>query len=194
MGLNFRSPKGLGEIETSLLKGTYKISHIPGPRAKAVICLEPGPDLPASLGESPRDPVVAMAHLGDINTGSSHTWELSAAWTLMRAATIVGFSLRLISTTTWPHPIASGDTSGQTTNWAGKQHHPSAGKLPKDFLSPQPLLDMPLDTAYQRAKTVVHPPVSRHWPCPPENLYEPLDQPHPPEGTHQMQENHNPAA
>ena len=39
--------------ETSLLKGTQKISHALGPRAKAVIGQEPGPDLPAGLGGCP---------------------------------------------------------------------------------------------------------------------------------------------
>ena len=36
-GLNSRNPTELREIENSLLKSEYKISHIPGPRAKAVI-------------------------------------------------------------------------------------------------------------------------------------------------------------
>lgn len=35
-GLTFKSPKGLGEIETSLLEGKRKILHGPGPRAEAV--------------------------------------------------------------------------------------------------------------------------------------------------------------
>lgn len=39
----------LWEIETLLLKGTHKISCIPETRAKAMICWEPGPDLPVSL-------------------------------------------------------------------------------------------------------------------------------------------------
>ena len=51
----------------------------------------------------------------------------------------------------WTHPTACRcqcwDTSGQTTNCAGRQPHPSANRMPKDFLSPQPPLDMPLDMA-----------------------------------------------
>ena len=53
MGLNCRNPTELREIENSLLKAEYKISHVPGPRAKAVIWQESGTDLPAGLGGSP---------------------------------------------------------------------------------------------------------------------------------------------
>ena len=52
----------------------------------------------------------------------------------------------VISTKTGPYPTACRlqycDTSGQTTNRAGAQPHPSADRLPKDFLSPQ----QPIDT------------------------------------------------
>lgn len=37
MGLNCRNPTELREIENSLLKDEYKLSHVPGPKAKAVI-------------------------------------------------------------------------------------------------------------------------------------------------------------
>ena len=36
-GLNSRSPREQRELESSFLKGTYKISDALGPRAKAVI-------------------------------------------------------------------------------------------------------------------------------------------------------------
>lgn len=40
------------------------------------------------------------------------------------------------------------DTSDQTTNWTGTQPPtPSAARVPKDFLSPQPPLDTTLDMA-----------------------------------------------
>ena len=39
------------------------------------------------------------------------------------------------------------DASGEMTNMAGTEPHPSVDRLPKDFLSPQPPLDMPLDMA-----------------------------------------------
>ena len=62
---------------------------------------------------------------------------------------------RHFDTKTWHYPTAcrlqSWDASGQTTNREGIQAHPSADRLPKLFLSPQP----PLNT-------------SLTWPCPPE--------------------------
>ena len=72
-------------------------------------------------------------------------------WTLMQEGAIVESSLWLISTKTWPHPTAykcpCWDASGQTTNWVGTQPYSSADRLPKDFLSLQPLLDMSLEMA-----------------------------------------------
>ena len=51
----------------------------------------------------------------------------------------------IISTKTWLHPTACRlqccEASGHTTNWAGTQPHPSADRLPNDFLSPQSPLD-----------------------------------------------------
>ena len=43
----FRESQRPGEIETQLLKGSHKISHVLGPEAEAVISREPGLDLPA---------------------------------------------------------------------------------------------------------------------------------------------------
>ena len=55
------------------------------------------------------------------------------------------------STKIWPYPTACRlqywDASGQTTNRSGTQPQPSTGRLPKNFLSPQPILDTSLDTA-----------------------------------------------
>ena len=64
--------------------------------------------------------------------GTIHLWELllevhtkTLAW--------------IITAKTWTHPIAYRlqcyDASGQTTNMAVTQHHSSADRLPKDFLS-----------------------------------------------------------
>ena len=100
-------------------------------------------------------------------------------------------------TKTWLHPTAwrlqCWDASGQAANWVGTQPHPSADRLPKDFLNPQPPLDIPLDTApaHQRTKTQPHPPRGRDWPLPPGSLHKPLEQPHPPGGRHQQQENYS---
>ena len=46
--------------------------------------------------------------------------------------------------------------------------------------------------AHQRAKAQLHPPVNRHRPLLPGGLHKPLDQPHPPGGRHQKQENCDP--
>ena len=54
-GINFRSPRGLGEIEIPLLKGAHKISHTPGTRAEAVIWKEPKSDSSVDLGESAKE-------------------------------------------------------------------------------------------------------------------------------------------
>ena len=51
----FGRARGLWEIETPPLKSAHKISHALGPRAEAVIWKEPGSDLPADLGEPPRE-------------------------------------------------------------------------------------------------------------------------------------------
>ena len=48
----------------------------------------------------------------------------------------------------WPGPtqqLQCRDASGQTTNRAGTQPHPSAERLPKVFLTPQPTLNTALD-------------------------------------------------
>lgn len=48
----FQKTQRLREIETQLLKDSYKISHSPGPKAKAAFRKEPGSDLSADLLES----------------------------------------------------------------------------------------------------------------------------------------------
>ena len=114
--LNCRSPTGLVEIETSLLNGTHKISHAPGPRARAVISQEPGPDPP--VGEYPGEAGwryrghLAAAHPEDTDTGGRHVGEHSNRSTLCWQLTSW-----LISTKTRPHPTACRcqcrDASGQ---------------------------------------------------------------------------------
>ena len=60
-------------------------------------------------------------------------------------------------TKTWSHPTAcklkSLDASGQTSNRAGTQPHPSADKLLKAVLSPQPPLKAPLDMGLSTIET-----------------------------------------
>lgn len=71
----------------------------------------------------------------------------SSAWTLTGGRHLAW----VISSKTWPHPtdsrLQSWGISGQTTNWVGMQPHPSPDSLLKEFLSPQPPLNMSLDMA-----------------------------------------------
>ena len=76
VGLILGSPKGLGEIEASLLRGTCKISQALGPKAEAVIWKEPGSDLHADLGEFPGEAGGNWSSSTDTDTGSIHFGEL----------------------------------------------------------------------------------------------------------------------
>ena len=78
MGLDCRNSIGLGETETPPLEGAHKVLCTPGSREKAVTSQKPGPDLPASLGGSPGEAGVAVAHCGDKNTGGGGTREYSS--------------------------------------------------------------------------------------------------------------------
>lgn len=66
MGLISESPTGLGEIETLLLKGTYKISHALEPRAEAVTYL-------LFLESLPEWQKAIVARPGNTDTGNSHS-------------------------------------------------------------------------------------------------------------------------
>ena len=70
MGFDCRSSTGLGEIETPLLEGTHKVVYASGPREGAVTPGETEPDLPVSVGGSPAEVAVAVAHREDKDTGS----------------------------------------------------------------------------------------------------------------------------
>ena len=128
------STTGLGEIETSLLKGACKISRAPGPRAKAVIHRILGQTYLLVLegllvvGGQVR---AAVAHPGDMNTGGRYTGEHSSSWSLLEAE-ILAQDLAPLNNLQAPVLV---DTSGQTTKWVGTQPHPSADRLPKEFLS-----------------------------------------------------------
>ena len=82
------------------------------------------------------------------------------------------------------------DTSSQTTDRAGTQSHPSADRLPKVFLIPQLPLNTPLDMALPtRGKK----PSSTHQWVGTSHFHQEdctslLDQPHPPGGVQQKQE------
>lgn len=127
--------------------------------------------------------------------GTIHLWELLLEVHIKTLAWI-------ISAKTWTHPIVYRlqcyDASGQTTNMAVTQHHSSADRPPKDFLSTQPPLDKSLNTAlptrHQTAKAQLHPPGGKHWLFPPGSLHKPLDKIHSSGGSYQEQGNYHPTA
>ena len=83
-------------------------------------------------------------------------------------------------TKTWPHPAACRfqcwDASGQPTNRADTQSHPSAQRIPEVFLNPQlPAKHTPWHgPAHQRHKTQIHMPVGRNQFLPSGSLHSPL--------------------
>ena len=141
-------------------------------------------DLLVFEGPLGRQGLVA-AHCGDNNTGGGGTREYSLTWALLEMA---------ILTPRWPHSTACRlqcwDASGQTTNRAGTQPHPSADRLPKVFLSPQPPLNTSLDMALPTRGT--RPSSTHQWagtsPSYQEVCTSLLDQPKPPGGRQQKQE------
>ena len=80
MGLNCRSSTGLGETEIPLLEGAHRVSHTPGPGAKAVLPYEPGPDLLAGLGGSPGEAGGSCGFPGVIKAGGRHSSNLCELW------------------------------------------------------------------------------------------------------------------
>ena len=97
----------------------FKKAICTGPRAKAVVWWEPGPDLPAGLGVSCRGGVT-VAPGGNTDISSRHIEEHLAkrAWRL---------PCWLLGARTWPRPAACGawvlDASGQATK--GQGHRPT---------------------------------------------------------------------
>ena len=97
-------------------------------------------------------------------------------------------------TKSWYHPTACRlqcwDASGQTNNGAGTKPHPSAHRLPKVFLSPQPPLNTPLDTALTTRGTRPSSIDQRTGtgPSHQETCPSLLEQTQPPGGRHQKQE------
>ena len=134
----------------------------------------------------------AVAHCGDRDTRGGGSGNCSLAWALKDAA--------FFPAKTWPHPTACRhqcwDASGQTTNRAGTQPHPSAERLFKVFLKKQ----LPHNKhthrhcpAHQWDKTQLHPSVGGYQSFPPANLHKPLSLIH--QGADsRRQKNYNPAA
>ena len=70
LGLHCKILYRLSYREDPFLKGAHNISSLLGPRAEAVIRLEPGSDLPASLRASLGEAGGNGAHSGDTDAGS----------------------------------------------------------------------------------------------------------------------------
>ena len=130
-GLSFRRARGLEEIETPLLKGAHKSSHVSGPKEEAIIWDELGSALPVDLGKASQGgrrqleltqgtQTLAAAILGSLfyhrDTGTckyhfgillaySH-WDLPACW----------------------HQYS--DNSGQAAGQVVTQPYPPTGGLP----------------------------------------------------------------
>ena len=153
-----------------------------------------GSDLPVSVGGSP-------AKVGE-GGGCGSLWgQGHSRWRLWQLLIGVGpQGCCLFPAKTWPHPTACRhqcwDASGQTTNRAGTQPHPSAERLFKVFLKKQ----LPHNKhthrhcpAHQWDKTQLHPSVGGYQSFPPANLHKPLSLIH--QGADsRRQKNYNPAA
>ena len=112
---------------------------------------------------------VAVAHPGYVDTGSSYIWkqqpiDASAGMPQAKQLAVRGYN----------------PTNQRTSCLKAKEPTAASGHAPRH------------GPAHQRARTQLCPPVGRHWPLPPGSLHKPLDQPHPPGGRHQKQENYIP--
>ena len=165
-----------GGNRNSTLGGEHKVSCTPGPREKSRDFLGFRARLPAGIGGSPVEvewEEVAAAHCRNKHRDSGSSGEYTLAWALLEAAKI------------WNHSIACRvhywNTTGQTTNRARIQLHPSVDRLLKVFLRTQlPTKHTLWHVPAQRNKTELYPPVDRKQYLPPGSLYKPLRQFHPP--------------
>ena len=118
MGVYYRTSTGLGETETPLLEGGGRTHTNSGlhqdPGRRAVTPQETGSDLPASVGGSPVEVWVGMAHHRESNTG----WSTSGRCPLEK------FLLEVtINPTIGPIDVRAG--SPQMKQQTGRKHNPS---------------------------------------------------------------------
>ena len=157
VGFDCRNSTGLGETETPLWEGAYKVSWTPGTRGKSSDHIEACQTYLLVLEGF-------LQRWGDgcgSLWGQRHWWEYF--WGVLIGMSPLG-GCHFV-TKTWPYPRASRlqcwDASGQTTNRVRTQPHQSADRLHKVFLIPQ----LPTKhthwhgPAHQRDKTRLHPPV-----------------------------------
>ena len=135
------SPNSLWEIETSLIKGTHKISCALGHRAKVLIWEESGPDLCVGLGESPREVRGGYSSSWGHRHWQQPYWELVLQHEHAAGSCLIG----LLAPRSGPtqQPISTSARTPQVrqlTEWGHSTHQ----QAPKDFLSP---LDILLHTA-----------------------------------------------
>ena len=133
-GLNFGNPTGVGEIETSLLKGGHEISHTPGPRVKSSHL--------TGVWARPICPFWSVSQ-GSVDGYVSPWGHESRRQTYLGTfcrEDMAADSFHLSSLVPKPGPTQQPagnpgwEASGQITNWVGTQPQPWTG--PKDFLSP----------------------------------------------------------
>ena len=124
---------------------------------------------------------MAAAHARDVDTGGGRLWELSG-----EGDAIAGSSLSLQAKT---QPAGAGARTPQAKQLTGLgQAHPSARRLPKDFLGPAAASRRTSrcaprhGPAHQRPKIQLRPPVGRHRPFRTGNLHKPLDTTSPTKG------------
>lgn len=176
VGFDGRNSRGLGETETLLLGVNTRFLAHQDPGEKSRDFLGFRARLPAGIRGSPVEvewEEVAAAHCRNKHRDSGSSGEHSLALALLEAAKI------------WNHSIAYRvhywNTTGQTTNRARIQLHPSVDRLLKVFLRTQlPTKHTLWHVPAQRNKTQLYPPVDRKQYLPPGSLYKPLRQFHPP--------------
>ena len=133
---------------------------------------------------------VAVALSGSVDTGGGDFWECSATWTLKVADIWLGSSASRPGPTQKPVGSSAGTTQAkQQTGWEHRPTHQQTGCLKTSWaISRHTPWHGP---AHQRAKTQLHPLVDKHRPLLPGSLHKPLNQPQPPGGRHQKQENYS---
>ena len=157
VGLDCRSSTGWREIETPLLRAHTKSHEHRDWGQRQQYDRSPGQTYL----------LVLEGLLGRWGMAGGSSWGQRPWWWLYQGAftCVSSHGGRPLGTRTWPHPVGCrlqcGDATGEITNWAGTQPLPSAERLPKDFLSPQPPLHTPTDTTLPTRGT--RPSFTHQW-------------------------------
>ena len=157
--LNYRSSKGLREIETSLWKGVQKTSHAPDQRPKQSFDRSPGQTYLLVLQGKREQRWLTWGH-------RDWWWiyqEYWSAWTLLEAGTLLGSLWPRPGPTQQPVGITTGTPQAkQLTGWGLILTHYWTGYLKASWAC------MPLTwPCPSQCPGQLHPPMGRHWPRPP---------------------------